>query len=157
MRFLMATLGVFCSSAHAFFALVAERGVVAPGCAARRQLSPALPTGRAMLEFVDHLTGELNRLTPSGIVIYRPARLQRPYGETSRRAALEALVTMSGAQAGLEAEIMPDARIRSRLGLPRSGAVGTHIDRIFLSPSNPYWTAGRGIAALTAAAALDDA
>jgi hypothetical protein len=56
---------------------------VAPGCAARRQLSPALPTGRAMLEFVDHLTGELNRLTPSGIAIYRPARLQRPYGETS--------------------------------------------------------------------------
>src|SRR6266545_5219634 len=120
MRFLMAILGVSCSSTHAFFALVAERGVVDPGFAPRGQLSPALPTGRAMLEFVDHLVAELHRFTPSGIAVYRPARLQRPYGETSRRAALETLVTMAAAQTGLEAEIMPDARIRSRLGLPRS-------------------------------------
>jgi hypothetical protein len=157
MRFLMAIVGVFCSSTHAFFAPVAERGMVAPGFAARRQLSPALPAGRAMLEFVDHLAGELNRLTPSGIAVYRPARLQRPYGETSRRAALETLVTMAGAHTGLEAEIMPDARIRSRLGLPRSGTLGTYVIQIFPSPANPYWTAGRGLAALTAAAALDEA
>jgi hypothetical protein len=153
----MAILGVFCSSTHAFLALVTERGVVDPSFAARRQLSPSLPAGRAMLEFVDHLAGELNRCTPSGIAIYRPARLQRPYGETSRRAALETLVTMAGAHAGLEAEIMPDVRIRSRLGLPRSGTIGTHVIRIFPSPTNPYWSAGRGVAALTAAAALEKA
>ena len=151
----MTILGVSCSASHASFSLVEARGVVDDHFPARMALSPALPTGRAMLEFIDHLAGELQRATPSAIVIYRPPRLQRPYSETSRRAALETLVTVAAAQRGIDTEILPDARIRSRLGLPRSGSLGTHAVRVFPSPIGSYWAAGRSVAALTAAAALD--
>ena len=68
------------------------------------------------------------------------------------RAALETLVRLAAVRAGIPIEVLPRPTVRARLGLPRSGDLGSHVEARIPEPVGRYWNAGRNVAGLAALA-----
>ena len=68
---------------------------------------------------------------PDRIAIYRPNHQPRSYKSAAERAELETLTRLAAAEAGVPCDFVTDPRIRSRLRLPRSGALVNHLDSSF--------------------------
>ena len=149
----MRTLGVNCDRRRAYLA-VAEDGAVADGYPAKLEPPSGLDQGERLLEFIDDVARALTQIGPDRVALLLP-EASGPGASHSRlapRVMIETLVRVGTARQSIPLELMSRPRLRSALGIPRSGGLDSHL-RFAGTPTGPYWTTGRGLAALAALAA----
>jgi hypothetical protein len=84
------------------------------------------------------------------LLLPEQSRFKRTYSEIAPRVALETLVRLAAVRAGVDIEVLPRTTVRSRLKLPRSGDLASHVPTKVPVAVGRYWTAGRDIASLAA-------
>jgi hypothetical protein len=97
----------------------------------------------------------LAQIRPRLVVLLLPEpsnRFKYTHGQIAPRIALETLVRLAAVHADVPFDVIARPTVRSRLGLPLSGDLASHVAERFPDPVAPYWGAGRDVAALAALA-----
>lgn len=154
-------IGVLCSSAYAFFAVLEDQGTVAASDPLRRiGLSSAVPEPAAAVELVETVQSETERVAPDAVALLLPNFARPPGGPgitvaqlkgAHERGRLQALVEVGMEKAGYGATKLTQGQVRTKLKLPRSGSLQSYVGSVFPQAHAPYW-ANRGLAALAAEA-----
>jgi len=150
----MKVLGVTCSSSTALVTLV-DAGVVVPSPVERIDVSALHEASEELEATIDEITRALRRVGPDRVILLLPEqspRYRRTYQEIAPRATLETLVRLASVRAGIPIEVMARRTVRSRLGLPLSGDLASHVATKIPTPAGHYWSAGRNVAGLAALA-----
>lgn len=148
----MRTLGVSGSS-NALFLAVAENGVIEDA----RPYTVSEPAGLAPNDQLVAVRDEVTRILEAfGIsrlrVLDAESSYSASYAALRPRVTLEAVVLLAAAETGVDAGRQTRGRVRSLLGLPRSGSLASHV-RSVTPPVGGSWTNKRDLAALVALAA----
>jgi hypothetical protein len=73
------------------------------------------------------------------------------YAAMRGRLTLEAIVLLASAEARIDARRLSRAKVKSLLGLPKAGSLGTHVGSV-VTPVGKSWSKKRDLAALVALA-----
>jgi hypothetical protein len=97
-------------------------------------------------------------LRPDVIGLLKPEQSQRKhaYDQLAPRVALETLLRVAAVDASIDIEVLARPTVRARLGIPRSGELGSHVSSVIAEPVGHYWNAGRDVAGLAALAVSGD-
>jgi len=146
-------LGVNCDP-HAAFLAAVEDGVVVDDLPERLKPPEGMELGDRLLEFIDEVRRALGEVGPSRIGLLQPesGKHQPPYRSVTARATIETLVRVAAAQERVPVDLLARSTVRSRLDLPKRGALDAHVEAGMGAPVGRYWTTGRGLAALVARA-----
>jgi len=147
-------LGINCDP-HAAFLAVVQGGVIVAGMPERMKPPEGLDLSSRLLEFINEVRRVLGEVSPVRVGLLLPesgGQFQPAYSSISSRVTIETLVRVAVAQEGLPLDQLARPTVRSRLGLPRSGGLDSHVATAAGAPVGKYWTTGRGLAALTAMA-----
>lgn len=147
-------LGVTCSNQSALLAAV-ENGEVQDTDIPRIDVGALHEASEELQGTLDEIIRAYARLRPSLVVLLLPEqsnRFKHTHGQIAPRVALETLIRLAAVQAEIPIDVISRRTVRSRLGLPTSGDLASHIAKRFPTPSAPYWNAGRNVAALAALA-----
>jgi hypothetical protein len=146
-------LGVNCDP-HAAFLVTVQGGAVVDGLPERLRPPEGMELGDRLLEFVDEVRRVLGQVDPLrvGILLPESGQHQPPQKSIASRATIETLVRVAAAQEGVPVDLVARATVRSRLQLPRKGALNSHLSTGAGPPIGKYWTTGRGLAAMVARA-----
>ncbi|MFC5996026.1 hypothetical protein ACFQE5_17615 [Pseudonocardia hispaniensis] len=117
------------------------------------RLPRGLDGARALLGLRDDVakvltTHGVNRLR----VLDAEANSNGSYASLKDRLSIETTFMLAAAEHDIDAGRLTRAQVRSILSLPREGALKTHAAAV-CSPSGPYWSGKRDIAAMAAIAA----
>ena len=101
----------------------------------------------ALLETTDRLRGverDLRRILaevgPNQVRVLMPEQTYKAsYGQIAPRAALETVVRLSSAEAGVPVEMLHRNSARARLGMKKSGSLESHIPTVIGEPVGKYW------------------
>ena len=148
-------MGVNITSSHAFFA-VADDGVIVDGHVERSDVPQAQSGGVQLVEALADLNRRLAASDPALIAILQA---ETNYTDTDvgwrPRMTYEALIRVAAGERQIPTEFLGRAAVRSRLSLGRKGKLADHLGAAGDAVGR-YWTAGRGLAALTALAAHEE-
>lgn len=144
-------LGVNCSSEQIYLA-VAEDGAILAVQPERLTTAGLLEESERLVAMQDDVRRALGEIRPREVRIMRPEqKYEGSYGRIAPRATLETIVRLASVEAGVSLEMLYPASVRSRLGLPRTGPLKSHVPRV-CEPVGKYWNAGRNLAAVAALA-----
>jgi hypothetical protein len=91
----------------------------------------------------------LDEIRPVRVGLVLPEGTYRAaYESLVPRLELETLVQLAAVNASIPLQRLPRPTIRSRLGLPRSGSLESHLELALGDQTGSYWSMGRGLAAL---------
>jgi hypothetical protein len=144
-------LGIVCSKDSILLALADDGQIIADR---HEKLAVA-----AILEENERLTAMeaevgrvLSEVRPDAVRILLPEQTYKDsYARIAPRAALETVVRLACVKATIPVEMLHRASARSRLDMPRSGSIESHMPAIS-EPIGKYWNAGRNLAAAAALA-----
>jgi hypothetical protein len=151
-------LGVTCSPQCALLAGVVDHKVVETAVY-RINVASIHEASQELEATLEEVGRALAQIRPGLVVLLPPeqgTRFKRTYGQIAPRVALETVVRLAAVRAEIPIEVMPRATVRSRLGIPRSGELASHVPQRLPHPVGPYWAAGRDVAALAALAGESD-
>jgi hypothetical protein len=143
-------LGVTCSNRSALFSVV-DSGKVIDSPVDRIEVASLHEASEELQATLEEIGRAVAQIRPQRVVLLLPeqSRFKVTYGQVAPRVALETLVRLACVRAGIPVEVLPRASVRSRLGLPRSGDLSSHVPGT-IARSGPYWGQGRDVAALAA-------
>jgi hypothetical protein len=147
-------LGINCDP-HAAFLAVVEGNVVVAGLPERLKPPEGMELGDRLLEFIDEVRRSVGEIGPSRIGLLQPesgGQFQPTYGSIAARATIETLVRVAAAKERIPVDLVARATVRSRLKLPKTGKLDSHLEAGVGGAVGKYWTTGRGLAALVARA-----
>lgn len=145
-------LGVTCSNRSALLSVVTT-GEVVDAPVNRIQVALIHEASEELVATLDEIGRALAQVKPELVVLLLPeqSRFKWTYTQIAQRVALETLVRLASVRADIPIEVLPRATVRSRLDLPRTGDLASHVaSRI--ARAGPYWADGRNVAALAALA-----
>jgi hypothetical protein len=150
----MRVLGVTCSTTTALFSVVEDSKVVdAP--VPKVKVGSLLEASAELEATLDELSRGLAQIRPDLVALLLPEqspRHKRTYAEIAPRVALETLVRLAAVRSEIPIDVMARPTVRSRLSLPRTGDLASHVGLVVTEPVGKYWSAGRDVAALAALA-----
>jgi hypothetical protein len=144
-------LGVNATAGKLWLCLVDDNGPqeTEPGLL---ELRAGIQAGYAIKAFQDECNHMLTALSPDHIVILDMETGGRnlKIADMRSRFAAETLLAVCAADMGLTCVRLARATLRSRLAIPRTGALANHVDSIFSAPVGTNWKKKRDLAALAA-------
>lgn len=148
-------MGVNCENGVANVVLLAD-GEPDPDCPTRI----SYPDGREELEALEAVIDETGRVLtetkPDKVVIlWAAGQYTATHRQLTPRIAMETSIRLACARKEVPVEMIARETVKSKLGLPKKGALDSHLAKIFPEPHGPYWKQGRGLAALAAASSED--
>ncbi|GAA1778884.1 hypothetical protein GCM10009795_026230 [Nocardioides hankookensis] len=120
------------------------------------KLPAGLERGEGLRAGVEELAAILKRVAPDVVALQEPETSQATYQSLVPRMSVEIVLEFAAAEAGVEMRRVSRAKLRSLLGLPRSGAVSSYSSEVISKPQNPHWAKKREIAAMSAVACSKD-
>ncbi|WP_370944744.1 hypothetical protein AB5J62_37300 [Amycolatopsis sp. cg5] len=151
----MRVLGVNAAGGKLWLCLVDDSGVLEtePTCL---ELRDGPQAGYAIVAFRDECVHALTALSPNRVVILdmEPGGRVPKVADMRTRFTAEALLASCAVDAEVTCVRLARATLRSRLGLPRKGAVADHVASVFDTPVGKYWTKKRDLAAVAARAEI---
>jgi hypothetical protein len=145
-------VGVTCSAKTALLTGV-ENGSVIPMDVQKIDVAYQYEASREFVATQREVERGLAQPQPDLVVLLKPELMVRwTYDAVAPRVALETLVRLAAVAAGIPIDVLSRPTVRSRLGLPRSGDLASHVTACIPEPVGPYWSAGRDVAALAALA-----
>ncbi len=147
-------LGVTCSNQSALLAAV-DNGRVVETTVCRIDVGAIHEASEELRSTLEEIGRALAQIRPTLVVLLLPEpskRFKYTHGQIAPRVALETLVRLAAVHADISIDVMARRQVRSRLGLPFSGDLASHVAERFPTPRAPYWNAGRDVAALAALA-----
>jgi hypothetical protein len=146
-------LGVNATGAKLWLCLVGDDGVMTtePGWL---ELHEGHQAGYAMTAFREECAQALTALAPDRVVILEMETSGRvpKVADMRNRFTAETILTSCAIDAEMTCVRLARATVRSRLCLPRAGALASHVTSVFETPIGKYWTNKRDLAALAAQA-----
>jgi hypothetical protein len=149
------TLGVNCSSKHAFLALAEDGEIVA---ARPEQLEPpGTEESERLRGFYHAFRRVLADLRPDRVCLLLPESSPRhrpTHAELTPRIAMETLVRLATVESedGVEIDVLARPTVRSRLGLGNKGKLVDLVPEAITEPVGHHWKNARDLAALAALA-----
>ena len=150
----MRIVGFSCTPRQAYVAVV-NGGAVEESDIERHEMAAQHEASEELLRTRDDFRRLLRELDAEKAVLLQPEERQprKPsYQELMPRIALETVIRLAAVEEGVAVEVLPRPTVRSRLGLPKSGSLDSHVSASIESPVGRYWNEGRSIAALAARA-----
>jgi len=145
------TLGVWCQK-HKLYTAVADDGTVASSSWDRVDEPAVLDTEARLPVFLDSIRRALAELKPDVVIILKPEQTyEASYNVLAPKIALETLVRLAAAEAGIPVDVLHRSTARNRIGLPQKGNFEQHVDAQ-VERCDPYWNAGRKLAVAAALA-----
>jgi hypothetical protein len=145
-------MGVTCEAGQINVAAVTD-GEVVDGIVERIPAPAGLEEHDRLWAVHSDLVRAINEIKPEKIVILCPeSRYTASHKALTPRIALETVVRLAGAKENVPVELLSRPTVRSRLGLPKTGGLDTHLSEAIATPVGRYWNAGRGLAAMAAMA-----
>jgi hypothetical protein len=141
-------LGMNCAPRVAYLAVI-EDGSLDPDAPERLQAPAGLETGDGLLECIREVKRVLGQARAEQVALLLPEANAAP---SSERTELETLIRVAAAEEGTRVDLLSRPTVRSRLGLPRSGSLDTHIQLGAGPESGHYWRKGRALAVMAAKA-----
>jgi hypothetical protein len=144
-------LGAYCISEHAFLTLV-DRGEVREFQPERLEFRAGLSGGEQLDVFAADVGRALRAADPSLVCILQAvSRYTDTHTGWTQRIAMETLIRLSAAQAGFPCRYVSQQAVPGALGLEGRGGLAV-LGRGYLSTVGKYWSQGRLLAGLAAAA-----
>lgn len=148
----MRSIGVNVAADTAYLS-VAEQGKLLEAEPYMLRLPQGLTGARALVGLRDDImkilaTHDIKRLR----VLDAEANSSGSYSSLKERIAIETTFILAAAEHQIDAGRLTRAQVRSILSIPRQGALKSHAPTL-CSPSGPYWSGKRDVAALAAIAA----
>lgn len=144
-------LGVVCSS-DAVLLAVADGAKILTGVPEKLTTAGILEENARLGAMRSEFQRVLTEVQPQEVRILRPEQTYKDsYTRIAPRVALETVVRIACVEAQIPVEVLKPASARARLGLPRSGALKSHVPKI-CDQVGKYWSAGRNLAAVAALA-----
>lgn len=144
-------LGIVCSS-DAVLLAVADEGAILAGVPEKLSTAGILEESARLVAMQGELQRVLAEVQPEEVRILRPEQTYKDsYTRIAPRVALETVVRVACVGAQIPVEVLKPASARARLGLPRSGALKSHVPKV-CDQVGKYWSAGRNLAAVAALA-----
>jgi hypothetical protein len=150
----MRIVGFSCTPRQAYVALVND-GVIEESGVERLEVAAQHEASEELLKTRDDVRRLIGELEAKRIVLLQPEEHQprKPgYQELLPRIALETVIRLAGVEDGVAVELLPRPTVRARLGLPKSGSLDSHVEKVVEEPVGRYWNEGRNLAALAALA-----
>jgi hypothetical protein len=148
----MRVMGINCDNAAVYIAVV-EDGDVSEGRPERILIPEGLEREDQLGAVFDDVGRVMDEIAPDRIILLRPEPTYSASHEVfTPRITLEALVRLAAARKGISLDRMSRQGLRSSLGLPRKGALDSHLASVLTEPVGGYWRSGRGLAAMAAVA-----
>ncbi len=144
----MRVLGIHCSPQAAYLTVI-EDGAVLSGLRERLLPPAGLETGEGLLECIREVRRVLGQTGVDRVALLLTEANSSP---STERTVLETLIRVAAAEEGTPVELVARPTVRSRLGLPKSGSLGSHVARAAGPKSGHHWNEGRGLAAMAAKA-----
>lgn len=111
----------------------------------RLRFPTGVETGEGLLECIAEVRRILGQTSAERVALLLA---ESNASASPRRTTLETLIRVAAAQEGTHLDLLARQTVRSRLRLPRTGSLDTHVCRAAGTGSGRYWTSGRGLAAL---------
>lgn len=112
-----------------------------------------LESGEKLLEMLAECGRVLRDTSAERVVILDPEPMAKiAFAAARARMTVETLLSLAAAENGIPCEKVSRARVRSALGLARSGKLADRVGEVVEQPLAPHWKAKRDLAALAALA-----
>lgn len=145
-------LGVTCSSTDILCAVV-EDSTILQSHIERIEVASLYDASEELEATLTEIGRALAVVKPNLVAMLLPeATYKATHREIAPRVALETLVKLAAARAGVAVETLSRPTVRSRLNLPAKGKLATHVAERIEAPVGKHWSAGRDVAALAALA-----
>lgn len=117
-------------------------------------LASGLEASESLIAFVEESERVLRDLAPDRVLLLDPeTNAKFAFSAVRVRVTGETLFAFAAAKAGVACERLTRPTVRTRLSLPRSGSLESHVGTCVPSPLAPHWKKKRDLAALAALAA----
>jgi hypothetical protein len=149
------TLGVNCSSKHAFLTLAEDGEIVATN--PERLEPPGTEESERLRGFYHAFRRVLADLRPDRVCLLLPEsnpRHRPTHAELTPRIGMETLVRLAAVESDddVEIEVLARPTVRSRLGLGNKGKLVDLVPKAIPEPIGHHWKNARDLAALAALA-----
>ena len=120
------------------------------------RLPQGLERAKALDAGVEELAAIIRRCDVDQVVLLEPEVTQATYQSLVPRMTVEITAEFAAAEARVPFVRLTRAKIRSKLGLPKSGAVNSYAGEVIAQPQSPHWKKERDLAAMAAVATSKD-
>jgi hypothetical protein len=149
----MRVLGIACKKDELFLAVV-ESGELLDDPHQRIQSAALHEETERLRAVLDDMRRVIAEVDPDQVRILMPEQTyEASYAQIAPRAAMETVVRLSCADAGVPVEMLHRVSARARLHMDRKGNFEGHFPTVISEPVGKYWTKGRRLAAVAALAA----
>lgn len=120
------------------------------------RLPQGLERARALRAGAEELAAVVRRCDVDNVVLLEPEVTRSTYQSLLARMSVEIVAEFAAAEAKVAFVRLTRAKLRSKLGLPKSGAVNGYADEVIVKPQSPHWKKERDLAAMAAVATSKD-
>jgi hypothetical protein len=144
-------LGVHCTPKAIYFA-TAEAGEIVTRGPQKVEVPDGLRSGSSLTALVEELRRRLAETAATHGALLQPQSYEGGPKAVIARVGAETLLRATGADIGLNFELLNRSTARSRLGMNKSGPLDERIAELLPHPIGKYWAEGRRYAAVAALA-----
>lgn len=120
------------------------------------RLPQGLERSESLRAGVDELAAVFRRCDVDQVVLLEPEVTQATYQSLLPRMSVEITAEFAAGEAKVPFARLTRGKLRSKMGLPKQGAVSSHAGEVVATPQSPHWKKERDLAAMAAIAASKD-